>query len=46
MVVVTAVARLDDAGAIIKEAEKLAMALEEPLHIVHVMTRSEFTDVQ
>jgi nucleotide-binding universal stress UspA family protein len=46
MVVVTAVDRSDDAGAVIKEAEKLAMALEEPLHIVHVMTRSEFTDVQ
>ncbi|SEH13563.1 Nucleotide-binding universal stress protein, UspA family [Natronorubrum sediminis] len=46
MAVVAAVDRSDQAKAVVREAESLATAFEEDLYVVHVMTRSEFTDIQ
>lgn len=41
MVVVAAVDRSDQAGAVIGEADTLARQFEEPIHVLHVMKRSE-----
>ncbi|WP_255191077.1 universal stress protein [Natronobeatus ordinarius] len=44
MAIVAAVDRSDRASTVIAEAAELAVAFGEPVHVVHVMTRSEFAD--
>lgn len=46
MVVVAAVDRSDRAERVVREAATLAEALEEPLKVVHVLSRSEFIDLE
>lgn len=46
MAIIAAVDRSDHATAVVEEGASLAAAFGEPLHVVHVMTRSEFVDVQ
>lgn len=45
MVVIAAVDRSDRSVDVVHEAETLAAEFEEPLHIVHALTRSEFVDL-
>lgn len=45
MVIVAAVDRSDRAAAVVSEAETLATAFDEAVHVVHVLTRSEFVDM-
>lgn len=45
MVIVAAVDRSDRAADVIAEAAELAAAFDEPVHVVHVITRAEFTDL-
>lgn len=44
MVVIAAVDRSNQAESVVREAAELATAFDEPLHLVHVMSRSEFLD--
>lgn len=46
MTIVVATDQSDHATAVAKEGASFAVAFDEPLHLVHVMTRSEFMDVQ
>lgn len=46
MVVVAAVDRTDRARAVVAEAERLAEAFGEPMHVVHALTESEFVDLE
>lgn len=45
MVIVAAVDRSDRASTVVSEAETIAEAFGEPVHVVHVLTRSEFLDL-
>lgn len=45
MVIVAAVDRSDRSRDVIREAEAVATAFEEPVHVVHVLTRSEFVSL-
>jgi nucleotide-binding universal stress UspA family protein len=44
--IVAAVDRTDRAETVIEEATKLGAAFDEEIHLVHVMTRSEFVQRQ
>lgn len=46
MVVVTAVDGQQSQSAVIDEGEKLAAAFDEPLHVVHVLNRSRFRELE
>lgn len=46
MVIVAAVDRSERAKRIVSEAATLAKAFDDSLHIVHVISRSEFRDLQ
>lgn len=46
MVVVAAVDRSEHAKQIVKEAEKLAKRFDDELHILHILSRSEFRELQ
>lgn len=45
MVIIAAVDRSERASAVIQEARQLAEAFEQSVHVVHVVTSSEFTDL-
>ncbi|WP_394743200.1 universal stress protein [Natronococcus roseus] len=45
MVVIAAVDRSDRSADVVREAETLAAKFDEPLHIVHALTRSELVDL-
>ncbi|QIO25383.1 universal stress protein [Haloarcula sp. JP-L23] len=45
MVIVAAVDRSDRASLVVEEAEELAEAFDETVHVVHALTRSEFLDL-
>ena len=45
MVIVAAVDRSKEASQVVAEAAALSKAFDEPLHIVHVISRSEFTEL-
>jgi nucleotide-binding universal stress UspA family protein len=45
MTIIAAVDRSDRAATVVSEAERLAEAFDEPVHVVHVLTRSEFLDL-
>lgn len=46
MVIVAAVDRTERAHRVCTEAAALAEAFDEPLHVVHVMSQSDFIDLQ
>lgn len=46
MVIVAAVDQSESAKGIVEEAGRLASAFEEPLHVVHVLDRSTFLDLE
>ncbi|RLM84284.1 universal stress protein [Halobellus sp. Atlit-38R] len=46
MVILVAVDRSDRAKHVVEEAAELAQAFEEPLQIIHIMTRREFLDIE
>lgn len=46
MVVVAAVDRSEHARNVVAEAESLAKAFDDTVHVVHVMTQSEFLQLQ
>lgn len=46
MVVIAAVDRSDRAQRVAKEASSLAQAFDEPLHLVHVISRSEYVNIE
>ncbi|WP_129115484.1 universal stress protein [Halegenticoccus tardaugens] len=46
MPIVAAVDRSDQATAIIEQAGQLGAAFEEPVHVVHVLTRKEFVSLE
>lgn len=46
MVIIAAVDKSARASVVIREAKQLARAFEEPVHVVHVMTQSEFVNLQ
>ncbi|WIV65919.1 universal stress protein [Natrialbaceae archaeon AArc-T1-2] len=46
MVIVAAVNETERAGAVVEEARTLADRFDDELHVVHVLTRSEFTDIE
>ncbi|MFC7216093.1 universal stress protein [Saliphagus sp. GCM10025334] len=46
MVIVAAVDRSERAKRVASEAESLALAFDEPLHVIHVMSRSEFVEIE
>nr|WP_241768122.1 universal stress protein [Haloferax sp. ATB1] len=45
MVVVAAVDRSGRSSHVVSEAASLAAAFDEPVHVVHALTRSEFVDL-
>lgn len=45
MVIVAAVDRSERSSVVIEEAGELAEAFDEPVHVVHVLTTSEFVDM-
>ncbi|ARS90113.1 universal stress protein [Natrarchaeobaculum aegyptiacum] len=45
MAIVAAVDRSARAADAVEEAERLAEAFDDPVHVVHVLTRSEFVDM-
>lgn len=45
MVIIAAVDRSDRAARAVEEAEHLAKSFDEPVHVVHVLTRSEFVEM-
>ena len=45
MVTVAAVDRSDRARHVLDEAERLANAFDEPIHVVHVMTTTQFINL-
>ncbi len=46
MTIVAAVDRTERASAVVREADRLARAFGEPVHAVHVLTRSEFVGLE
>lgn len=46
MVIVAAVDRSEHAKRVVSEAETLAEAFDDTVHVLHVMSRSEFRDLQ
>lgn len=46
MVVIAAVDRSDQAGAVVEQARKLADAFETDLQVVHVLSRSELRELE
>ncbi|QCC48050.1 universal stress protein [Halobellus limi] len=46
MVIVAAVDRSDQAQAVLDEADTLARRFDEPIHVLHVMNRSEAIQVE
>lgn len=46
MVIVAAVDRSDRAPKVVEEAERLAGAFGVPLHVVHVLSRSDFVELE
>lgn len=46
MVIVAAVSRSDRARHVIREAKALAEAFGEELHVIHVLTRSKFVELE
>lgn len=46
MIVVAAVDRSEHAKQIVKEGETLAKRFDDKLHILHVLSRSEFRELQ
>lgn len=46
MVVVAAVDRSDRSGAVVREAAALGEAFDEPVEVVHVLTREEFVSLE
>ncbi len=46
MVVIAAVDRSDRAPNVVAEAAKIADAFETPLHVVHVLSRSRFVELE
>jgi len=46
MVIVAAVDRSDRAPGIVEEANELGEAFDEPVHVVHVLSRSEFVGLE
>ncbi|WIV65904.1 universal stress protein [Natrialbaceae archaeon AArc-T1-2] len=46
MVVVAAVDQSDQSDIVVKEGEKISAALDQPLHVVHVMSYADFYDLQ
>lgn len=46
MVIVAAVDRSERATAVVEQAETLADAFGDPLHVVHVLSQSEFVDLE
>lgn len=46
MVIVAAVDRSDSRASVVRESIALAEAFDEEIHAVHVMTRSEFVDLE
>lgn len=45
MVITAAVDRSDRSADVLLEAESLAKAFDEPVHVVHVLSQSEFVDM-
>nr|WP_268762304.1 universal stress protein [Halorubrum saccharovorum] len=45
MTIVAAVDRSERASNVVDEAAALARAFDEPVHVVHALTRSEFLDL-
>lgn len=46
MVVVAAVDQSDQSEIVVKEGKKISRALDQPLHVVHVMSYADFYDLQ
>ncbi|MFC7157285.1 universal stress protein [Halomarina halobia] len=46
MPIVAAVDRTDRAGVVVGEARRLGGAFDEPVHVVHVLTRKAFVSLQ
>ena len=46
MTIIAAVDRSDRKEAVVREAASLADAFDEDVHVVHVLSRSEFTDIE
>lgn len=46
MTIVAAVDRTEDAAKVVEEADRLAVAFDEDLHIIHVLSRSEFVSIE
>lgn len=46
MVIVAAVDRSERAPSVVSTADELARAFDDDLHVVHVMSRSEFIDLE
>ncbi|GAB3031521.1 universal stress protein [Natronobiforma cellulositropha] len=46
MVLVAAVDRTERAATVVDEAARLADAFDDEVHVVHVLTRSEFVDLE
>ncbi|SDY18197.1 universal stress protein [Halobellus clavatus] len=46
MVILAAVDESEQAGAVLSEADALAAAFDEPIHVLHVMNRSEAIQVE
>lgn len=46
MVIVAAVDRSDRATTVVEQAEKLATAFEDTIHVVHVLSPSEFVELE
>jgi nucleotide-binding universal stress UspA family protein len=46
MTIVAAVDRSEDATAVVEQGRLLADAFEEDLHVVHVLSRGEFVDLE
>jgi nucleotide-binding universal stress UspA family protein len=46
MVIIAAVDRSERAPSIVEEANELGQAFDEPVHVVHVLSRSEFVGLE
>ncbi|MGM0604896.1 MAG: universal stress protein [Halobacteriota archaeon] len=46
MPIVAAVDRSDRSGAVVEQATRLGDAFDEPVHVIHVLTREEFVSLQ
>lgn len=46
MVIVAAVDRSERAPSVVEEANELGEAFDEPVHVVHVLSRSEFVELE